>query len=75
MKEPRIEGVIAGHAFDLCSIQDHTFTWFGNIGEPDSCQSGNIFTGVVAVGIRLHAEGFRSGSTAVTAQDFQNTLT
>ena len=74
VEEPGIEGIIAGHAFDLCRVQHHAFSRFRDIGKPDTGQSGNILAGVMAVCIGFHTEGFRSGGTAIGAQNLQNTL-
>ena len=72
MEETGIEGVIAGHGFDLGGIQHHAFPWLRDIHEADAGQPCDILAWLRTVGVAFHGNGLRAGGTAVVPQHLQH---
>ena len=74
MQEPVIQGVISGHALDLCGIQQQAPARLGYVGEADTGETGNVLAGILAVHAVLERDGLRPDRSAVIAYDAQDAL-
>ena len=69
MQEPGVERIVAGHALDLCGIQQKATARLRYIGKADTGKTGDILAGILAVHAVLERNRLRPDGSAVIAHD------
>ena len=74
VKETSVDGIVARHIFDLCSIKKESLARLRNVSKAHPRKPCDIFAWSLAIAVGVDTQSFRSCGTTVIAEHLQNAL-